>query len=313
MDDDRGQLLRQEYISRINLVQDYIEENISKMFTLEELSKISGFSKYHFHRIFRSIVNETLYNFIIRLKLERAVGFLMNSSDKTITDIALNFGFNDSAVFARCFKKHYGMSATKYKAKYSNNRQDVSLPPVYNDINNTNNWRKNKMKVECKVEIIDMPEMTVAYLRHFGTFKLLAEKFQEMISKLVSWGFANGVMKQGETKILAVYHDNPNITQDDKLRTSICLSIPENTKVEGEFSKMTIAAGKYAVGHFEFDDKDAALQHANAWDYFYGVWLPESGYQPEDGNNFEVYVNDPNTHPERKHLLDIYMPIKPLY
>lgn len=52
MENYRSYLLRKEYISRINLVQDYIEKNINNVFQLEELAEISGFSKYHFHRIF---------------------------------------------------------------------------------------------------------------------------------------------------------------------------------------------------------------------------------------------------------------------
>ncbi len=98
-------LLRQEYISRMNLVQDYIEKNIGNVFTLEELSAVSGFSKYHFHRLFGSIVNETLYSYIVRQRLERSLSALLYTPKKSITEIALDFGFSDSAMFARSFKK----------------------------------------------------------------------------------------------------------------------------------------------------------------------------------------------------------------
>lgn len=58
----------------------------------------SGFSKYHFHRIFGSIMNETLYGYSVRQKLERAAGCLLFAPHKTITEIALDLGFNDPAL-----------------------------------------------------------------------------------------------------------------------------------------------------------------------------------------------------------------------
>ena len=43
-----------------------------------------------------------------------------------------------------------------------------------------------------------------------------------------------------------------------------------------------------------------------------GQWLPESGYQAADAPCFEVYLNEPEQHPEGKHIVDIYEPVKPL-
>lgn len=319
MDNTKSCLLRKEYISRINIVQDYIEKNIDKIFTLEELSCISGFSKYHFHRIFGSIMNETLYNYINRLKLEKAVSFLLHAPHKSITEIALDLGFTDSAMFARSFKKYYKMSATEYRRTYSNNskreskiRKAENMPPRYNEAEITNNWRQHKMNIKCKVDVVDVEEMTVIYLRHVGTYLELGKVFHNMIGRLVTWASSHGLIGEEGPKLIAVYHDNPEITEDEKRRTSICLVVPKDTKVDGDIGKMTINAGKYAIGHFEIDDNAAAQQHSNAWQYLFSEWLPESGFQPDDGPNFEMYLNDPNTHPERKHFLDIYLPVKPL-
>ena len=49
-----------------------------------------------------------------------------------------------------------------------------------------------------------------------------------------------------------------------------------------------------------------------AWDEVMGKWLPESGYQPDDRPCYELYHNDPKTHPEGKFLVDICVPVKPL-
>jgi AraC family transcriptional regulator len=105
-----------------------------------------------------------------------------------------------------------------------------------------------------------------------------------------------------------VYHDNPEITEEVRLRTSACISIPKDTPVEGEIGKMTIAGGRYAIARFEITSD----QFQDAWDTVCGGWLPDSGYQPEDGPCFEIYHNNHQEHPERKHIVDICVPVKPL-
>ena len=117
---------RQEYISRINRVIDYIDNNIIKNLCLEELAKVANFSKFHFHRIFASITNEPLYSFIQRIRIEKAASLLITDINKTITEIALDCGFSNSAAFARYFKDYYKMSATDWREKKSNILQTQS-------------------------------------------------------------------------------------------------------------------------------------------------------------------------------------------
>ena len=110
---------RNEYVRRIHKVQDYIESNIDSSLSIEELADVAGFSKYHFHRIFKGIVDEPLSRYVNRLKLERATNLLTYRSDMTITDIAYHFGFTDSAVFSRTFKNYYGVSPSQYRDRKS--------------------------------------------------------------------------------------------------------------------------------------------------------------------------------------------------
>ena len=95
------ELLRQEYVGRINRVIDFIEENIDTELTLETLAKVANFSRFHFHRIFSALVGETLNGFVRRLRLERAASMLIAHPKETITQIALACGFSSSAGFTR--------------------------------------------------------------------------------------------------------------------------------------------------------------------------------------------------------------------
>lgn len=103
------------------------------------------------------------------------------------------------------------------------------------------------MQKSTQVNITDTPEMPVIYLRHSGSYSELGKVFQEMIEKLFQWGFKHGVMRENETKLLAIYHDNPEITEDGRRRTSVGITVPKGTKADGEFGEMTIPVGKYAI------------------------------------------------------------------
>ena len=161
----------------------------------------------------------------------------------------------------------------------------------------------------ARVDVKNLPDLTVAYVRHIGPYKGDGELFRALWDKLFRWAGPRGLTEQKDMKCLNVYHDNPEITDENNLRTSVCISsVPEATEVSGEIGKMNLKGGKYAVAHFEIN----VDQYEQAWTYVYGTWLPESGYQPDDRPCFELCLNNPEEHPEKKHIVDIYVPVIPL-
>lgn len=106
---------KNEYIRRIHKVQDYIENHIGQSLSLEELSNVAGFSKYHFSRIFQGMLHEPLAHYVNRIRMELSLFLLAHRDDKNMTDIAYELGFSDSAVFSRAFKNYYGVSPREYR------------------------------------------------------------------------------------------------------------------------------------------------------------------------------------------------------
>ena len=157
------------------------------------------------------------------------------------------------------------------------------------------------------VEVRELPEQTIAYVRHKGDYRGDSELFGRLFGQLAGWAGARGLMGPN-AQFLSLYHDDPGVTDSDNLRVMCGCVVPDDTAVEGEIGKTTLAGGTYAVGHFELD----AADYSTAWDAMYGEWLPKSGYQPDDRPSLEIYRNNPQTHPEGKHIVDICVPVKPL-
>ncbi|MFC2004796.1 GyrI-like domain-containing protein [Chloroflexota bacterium] len=320
--------LLEEYRSRINRVIDYIEANIDRDLSLSELADIAHFSPFHFHRIFRAMVGETLNGFIQRIRLEKAAMKLTLNPKKTITGIFLECGYSNPSVFARAFKDAFGMSASDWRSggyqQYSKNgktdskekqsvgnvRQDFDVYTDYTQGKTEQVWRvemKNG-KIRTEVEVRDLPEMHVAYIRHIGPYKGDIELFGRLFNQLMTWAGPRGLLRFPETKILAVYYDDPELTDESKHRVDACITIPIDTEVNGEIGKTIIPAGKYAIAHFEISPD----QYQEAWDAVYSGWLPDSGYQPADGPCYEIYPGDMEDYSRGKHIVDIYVPVKPL-
>lgn len=304
----QSQLL--EYFRRLHAVQDYIESNLHRGLVLDELAAVAGFSKFHFHRIYRAMTQESLFQFVNRLKLERAAALFAHSPEITITDIAYGLGFSDSSVFSRSFKNHFSVSPIEYRKQHSNHCKAESAPFSYNRSKETGGLEGSTVKVAVNVEIKPNDEMKVIYLRYTGSYSGITLAFPNMMRRLYEFGMKNDVLEKEKTKLLTIYHDHHEITQETQLRTSVCMSISTGKSVVlvEDIGCMTLSGGNYAIGHFEI----MSDEYQAAWDYMYGKWLPESGYQPRNTYPFEVYVNDPSTHPQGKHIVDIYLPVEPL-
>jgi len=317
-----------EYIKRINRVIDYLGSNYDQDHDLESLAKLANFSKYHFHRVFKGVVGEPLNKYVQRIRIEKAAHFLKYQLKKSITEITLECGFKNPASFSRIFKEHFGVSATSWRngahIEFSKNRKedsnncnndskywkDAALSSLYIDDSTSNlMWNINMLnRNDVKVEIKNIKEITVAYIRHIGPFKGEQQKWIQLFNKLVNWGAARGLIKCPDTQYFTVFRDEIEITDFSKFKADVCISVNAGTKADGDIGVSNIAGGKYAVAQFEIDINE----YEQAWQLIYSEWLPNSGFQPDERCCFEKYLNDPKMHPKNKHIIEVYIPVKPI-
>ncbi len=299
-----------EYISKINKTFDYIESNLDKPMTLEELASVANFSKFHFNRIFQSIVGEKPFQFLLRVRLEKAATLILTNKNESISEIAYNCGFSDISIFSRNFKSYFKISASQYRLNNSNlsqqdsNRHQINekltqyICPELQTIK-----RRTNMELNKGVEVKMLPKMTVAYIRNMGPWGGDKNEYKRLRNKLFSWAEARDLIFGKDFKYLILYHDDPKVALSDKLRMSLCITVPPETKVSGEIGKMEIGAARYAIAHFELTSNDFQA----AWEWLYGQWLPNSGYELDDKPYFETYPKAPNG---EKFIVDFCIPIK---
>jgi len=96
---------------------DYLEKNYSNEITISFLAKRLGMPKSSFTRIFRIITGCSPIDYLIKLRIEKAVEMMGENPQLRVTDVSMATGFYNSSYFTRKFKTIIGMTPLEYLKK----------------------------------------------------------------------------------------------------------------------------------------------------------------------------------------------------
>ena len=162
------------------------------------------------------------------------------------------------------------------------------------------------MMEEHTAEIKTLNPCRVAYVEYRGDFENNPEIYDVQLDKLLKWAIPAGLWDfPGQTKLIVLYPDDPHSTPKIEQRMLMAITVPENVVIPSKYKEMTIPGGKYAVGRFVISSEE----FGSAWGYMYGRFIPGSGFYPSGGMGFEIKLNDSDKHPEKKHVVDICIPV----
>ena len=102
----------------IKKVQEYIEKNIVEKMTVDELAAIAATGRRSFERRFRVATNNSVLEYIQRIKIEAAKRHF-ESSRKNINEVMYNVGYTDAKAFRDLFKKITGLTPIEYRNKFN--------------------------------------------------------------------------------------------------------------------------------------------------------------------------------------------------
>lgn len=262
------------------------------------LAEVAGFSTFHFHRIFRGMMGESMAEFVRRVRLERAAAGLIDQH--SVTDVAFEAGYDSVEAFSRAFRASFGYLPSAWRRMNGH----CALLPTPNGAHFEPQGRVSCLRIqsgatEMNVEIRDIPTMRVVAMRHIGPYFLIGATF----GKLAAFAKQNGVPFD---KSLAIYHDNPEDMPADQLRSDACLVVPEGYSLESdEVTVFDIPANKYAVATYigAYDGL------GEAWAQFMGKWFPASGQKMGSGVCFELYLDDCSQAPKEQLRTELYEPV----
>lgn len=107
--------------SLIDAVKHYMQENIERHLTLEQIAQYTGYSPSHFSSLFRKATSESPLAYLNRLKIEHAC-LLLKTTDMRINQICHKVGISDNYYFSRLFKQHTGISPKQFRVPQDSGR-----------------------------------------------------------------------------------------------------------------------------------------------------------------------------------------------
>ncbi|MBD3919088.1 AraC family transcriptional regulator [Paenibacillus sp. PR3] len=241
--------MNKEYIARINQVVRYIEHNLASSFTLEELAGISAFSPHHFHRVFKHVMNENVFQFINRLRVEKISKVIVFDPDRSLTDVALECGLQSSAHLSRTFRRHTGLSASEYRKKYNLERTKEQFEQERAAANEAAQLQEIEQKYSnLKITIRLLPARQAACIHRKGS--LIQEMYDMTVlmafSKLATWMQTHDLL-ESDSQAIGLIFDDPCLTAQSMQRYAVSFTTSKNVSSSLEVQSITLYGGTYAV------------------------------------------------------------------
>jgi AraC family transcriptional regulator len=289
------------YRERILSVLVFIQKHLDEELSLEEYARVAYFSPYHFHRIFRGMVGESLAEHMRRLRLERAATRLKRT-DWSIVEIALEAGYETHEAFTRAFRALWGCSPSRY-------RRDMGLVPAprptgvhYRENGSLDDLQLPAGDETMEVHIERVNPMLVAFVRHVGPYDGVSAAWERLCLRLGK----EGLLGPG-TQFIGVCHDDPEVTPPEKLPYDACVTVDSDFVAQDDVGVQTIGGGEYAVTTHVGPYNLLGQTYAQ----LLGQWLPRSGRELRSEPSLEFYLNTPGSTAPQDLITDIYAPLEP--
>ena len=290
-----------DYVERINRAIDHVVRNLAHPLRLEEVSKAADFSPFHFHRVFKAFLGETLAQFVRRQRLERALFLMSHTPSRSLTEVSLDCGFSSSSDFSRSFKQHYGLPPSAFHLEtFRNSRREE-----FERVLSSQNGSPRIMTLPAgenpdgfEVTLRDLPARTVAYIRVFEPYR--EGVAQAACERLLAWAIERGL---ADGQWLGYMWDEPEIVALADCRYDVALVV-DDIDPAGEIGFPPMRVAEVVLSG------DIALE-ARAIDWLYKTWLPQSGYVPDSQPAFEAWIGRPFAHGNEHFEIACQLPVKP--
>ncbi len=163
------------------------------------------------------------------------------------------------------------------------------------EMENNKNW----ILTQGSISIKNSAEKHLATIYHIGD-KGIEEKF----GQLIQWANKKRLTNNSNFKMGTIYYDSYKMTSADKVRKNAFFLLESPVKKDNTIIPKSIPSGKFIIANIEL----SVEEFSKAWRGLFN-WMNENGFSKRDAPAFEIYHNNFNDHPEKKCLVDLFIPI----
>ena len=281
----------QHYRERVARVIAHIVAHPLAEHRLEDLAAVAHFSPFHFHRVYSSIAGETVAATVRRVRLALATR-LLEQGGQSITQVALDVGYDSPQAFTRAFGQFTGQSPRAFQ-------RDMHRVALGTTADNSTPQASSEGAAHAPaVQIIERPAQRLLALRHQGPLATIPHTQRRLYLQC----------GQRATHRLGASCGDPSDATNFRYYAAVVLPEPWHVADAGlkELEQLDIPAGRYAqqtlVGPYARINAAVTAVYAR--------WLPGSGYEPDDRPTLEHYLNSPRNAAQADLRTDLLIPIR---
>ncbi len=275
------------YIKRFNTVLEYIHLNLDKSLNIRTLAEVAFISEFHFHRLIKSFLGESLGAYIKRIRIETGAK-LLKYSDCSITEIAYKVGYNTQASFNKSFRNYFNESPGQFRKN-----SVISL-----DILKINKKQKTNFDITVNKRTIN----DIMILCYPTKGELGSKNMNFIWNKLISYCTDNNLITN-KSKYIGMQWDDPSITKIENIRYDACISINEN--ITSPYPVKKIAGGGYLCFRYRGD----TIFLGDVYDQIFRDHIIKNSIKLKNQPLFEEYVTKGKHLPHEERITDIFVPV----
>jgi AraC family transcriptional regulator len=288
----------ENYHARMQRVLDHIDQHLDDDLDLEAMSGVAAFSKFHFHRQFTSTFGLSVHRYVQLARMKRASYRLAYRDAQSVTDIAMDAGYEAPDAFARAFRQRFRQSPSSFRNSPDWEPWLVAFGPL----DNARSKLMQKTFTPDDVTIRDVSPTPVAIMEHRGDPATIGATIQ----RFIAWRKATGLSPK-TSPTFNVFYSDPRTTPSTEYRMDLCVGTDRPLEAKGEqIGAGIIPGGRCAVLRIvgSTDNLEPAAL------YLYRDWLPASS---EEVRDFPLYCQRlaffPEV-PEHEAVAELFLPLK---
>jgi AraC family transcriptional regulator len=289
------------YWRRIQRALDYIAANLDQPIQLADVAKAAAFSEYHFHRIFRAVMDETVGEYLTRQRMQTAALMLAYHGDRSITEIGLACGYSSSSNFSKAFSRFFGVSPSEVRNPSGKPPAAISVlrkryghdfsPADLHRLPDPPQAEARLAELEASVRFERWPGFPVVCMRSEQGYDVAANQrlWAELIRRVRELELCGD-----DIDAYAIVHDDPALTSGERCRYHACVRTAARVSALPEpLFAAEIPAGRYAIFRYRGPGSELGRMYRD----IYALWFPHGSLAPGVVPPIEHYIHDePDEH-----------------
>jgi AraC family transcriptional regulator len=296
----------------------YIEQHIHDSLTVEQIAAQSGYSPYHFCRVFTAAQGQTVMDYVRLRRLSRARAELLGG--RKVLDVALDYGYETASGFTRAFHKEFGyppgVFLKRMKARLNLEYEKRQGGVRMNREHNTK-FTIGEEGIVMEPVLKTRPAFKVA---GYGIKTTVAEGYLRDIAAYWDTYTGENLESKMYAQLQPQQHGEVGLCvpcgEGGQVDYLLGVVVDDFSRATPEMTTVTVPAAEYAVfttppvilTMAEPEEDPLSIAVKAAWKFIFEEWFPTSGYSYDEGKmDFEFY--DERCHTLQGSVMEIWVPV----